>query len=178
MGEGCLRGAGGDKASDGDAAEDGGDVDDRATLLEQGREGSPGQGVRGRDVEVEGLLEELGVGLEELLGHRATHVVHDDVEPSERLDGAAREGGDLVEVHRVRYDDVGTAAQIGHLLGDLLQLVFAAGRQDDVGTGFGKRKGGRSTDSASGTGDDGDLAVQAEHVQHHGVLLRGRGLGR
>jgi hypothetical protein len=170
--EGCLGRAVRQVATTGDPAHDRGDADDGSAVAgEQVRQGGLGEGMRGGDVEVESLLEGGDVGLDELPRHPAADVVHQHVEPSERVDGGLRERGHLVEVPQVGGHDDRLASEGLHLGGDLVQLVLSAGGQDDVGTGLGEREGTGGPDSAACSGDDRNPVVEAESLQHHGRTL-------
>src|SRR5205085_10646760 len=79
-----------------------------------------------------------------------------------------RERRGLLEVGEVGLDHQGPAAGRLHLLGDLGELGGVAGGDDDVGPGLGKGDRRGSADPSSGTGDDGNLAVDLEAVKNHG----------
>ena len=51
------------------------------------------QGVAGADVEVEGLLQEAGRGVEQGTGHGAPEVVDDDVQPAQLVPGRPGQRG-------------------------------------------------------------------------------------
>ena len=52
-------------------------------------------------------------------------------------------------------------------VGDLLDLVSTACTDDDVGSGRGQPEGDPPADATARTGDDGDVAVEAEAVEDH-----------
>ena len=121
----------------------------------------------GRDVEVERLLEAARRRVHERAGHGATDVVDDQVEPAEGIASVLHQPGHGIEVAQVGRHNDGPAPGGPHLCGHFFELVDAAGRDDHVGPCFGQAHGGRSTQAASGTGDDGDLVVHPESIENH-----------
>ena len=160
------------------------DVDDRppgVVALEHAGHGGPHQGVPGRHVEAEGLLEEAGRGVEERPGHGAPHVVHDDVEPAELAPGPLGQRGHEVVVGEVARNDDGPPPRLLDLLGHHAQLRLGAGGQHDVRTGLGQGDGGGGTDAAAAGGDDGDVVGDEEAIEDHPrniVVRRDPGSGR
>ena len=134
----------------------------------------PDQGVAGRDVEAEGLLQEAGRGVEQRPRHGAAHVVDDDVEAAELVEGRLGQGGHEVEVGQVAGHDDGAAAGGLDLLGHGAQLVLGAGGQHDVGTRLGQRHRGGGADAAPAGGDDGDLVGDEESIEDHPANVVGR----
>src|SRR5205814_5606918 len=149
------------------ASDSGRDVDDR-TL--SGREQVWGRGLaeneRGRHVEMERPLEEAGTGVEEGPRHRSARVVHDDVDPTELGDRTSNDVLENVVVVHVGGDDERFAAGGAHVGRDLVELVLRARSQHDVRARIGEGPGDRRADAASGAGDDRDLAVEPERVEH------------
>lgn len=85
MGEGCLCCSVREKRPPGEPSHGRGHVDDRlaALALEQRGYGGQYESVCRGDVEGKRLVEGGRGGVHERGGHRAAHVVHDDVEASE-----------------------------------------------------------------------------------------------
>ena len=106
-------------------------------------------------------------GVEERPRHRATDVVHDDVDPPELLLGHVGQAGDGVEVAQVGRHDHGPAAEGLDLRGDGVELLLGARGQQHVGAGLGECEGGGGADAAPGAGDDGHLVVESEAILDH-----------
>src|SRR5690606_20073031 len=98
--------------------------------------------VGGGDVEVEGLLEVVDLGVEEGVGDGAADVVDDDVEAPEGVVRRLRQPGDLVGAREVgRYDDRASPGGLDPLR-DLGQLRLGACGDQHVRAGLGERDGG------------------------------------
>ena len=138
----------------------------------------PDQGVPGRDVEAEGLLQEARRRVEQRPRHRPAHVVHDDVEAAELGEGGLGQRGHEVEVGEVAGHDDGAAADRLDLLGHGAQLVLGAGGQHDVGARLGQRHRGGGADAAPAGGDDGDLVGDEESIEDHPANVVGPTEGR
>ena len=178
--ERALDGAVADVAAPGDVSHDRRDADDGPTgvvALEHARHGGPHQGVAGRDVEAEGLLQEARRGVEQRPRHGAAHVVDDDVEPAELAERRLGQRGDEVEVGQVAGHHDGPTAGGLHLLGDGTQLVLGAGGQHDVGSRLGQRDRGGGADAAPAGGDDGDLVGDEESIEDHPANVVGPATG-
>src|SRR5690606_18721328 len=121
--------------------------------------GGAGQGVRGADVEVEGVGQVGRVGVHQRVGDAAADVVDHDVESAELRHCRLGEAGCGVEVAEVGRDHQGAAPGRRDPLGDRFELVTVAGADDDVGAGLGERQRGRRADPPAGTGDDGHPVV-------------------
>ena len=134
----------------------------------------PHERVAGRDVEAEGLLQEAGRRVEQRPRHGAAHVVHDDVEPAELVEGRLGQRGHEVEVGQVARHHDGTPAGGLHLRRHLAQLVLGPGGQHDVGARLGQRHGGGGADAAPAGGDDGDLVGDEESIEDHPRNVVGR----
>src|SRR5207248_4898176 len=119
----------------------------------------------GGHVEVERAFEEAFAGVEKWPGLGAADVVDDDVDPAELAHRRVDESVQVVGVAQIARHDRGAPTPLGDGAGDLLELFFGAGRDDDVGAGFGQGQGGRGPDTASRPGDDGCLVGQAETVE-------------
>ncbi len=68
----------------------------------------------------------------------------------------------------VEHGSLGLSAGRADLLCGLLRGVGVDVRTDDRGACAGERECGPTADSAAGTGDDGDLAVDAERLDEGG----------
>ena len=75
------------------------------------------------------------------------------------------EPGDRVEVAEVGGDHLAPAAGRADLLGDRLELVRGAGRDEHVGARLGEGHGGRGAQAAAGAGDDRRRTRDGEAVE-------------
>jgi hypothetical protein len=105
--------------------------------------------VAGADVEVEGLLEEAGRGVEQGTGHGAPQVVDDDVDPAQLVPRRLGQRAHELDVGEIPHDDHGPPTGGLDLRGHLAQLLLGAGGQDDVGAGLGQGHGGGGADAAA-----------------------------
>jgi hypothetical protein len=110
----------GREATSGQPAHGGGDVDDAAAsgVLQHQRHRGDGQRVGGGHVEGECVLQVLGRGGQQRIGHGPADVVDDDVELSEGLDGLGGQLRGRLGMSQVGGDDVGFAAHRADLFGD------------------------------------------------------------
>jgi hypothetical protein len=122
------------------------------------------------DVEVERRLEGLVGELEHRRGRRSPGVVDQDVDPPELLDGLGDQPVQVAGLVDVAGDRQGAAPEAADLLGGHLDLLGGAGGADHVGAGLAEGVGDAATDAAPGSGDDGDLVIDAESIQDHGSL--------
>src|SRR5437016_10482852 len=144
-----------------------GDVDDRTLAArEQVRGGSLAEDERGRDVEVERPLEETGTRVEEGPRHRPACIVHDRVDSTELSDGTRDDLLQHVVVVDVRRDDECFASGRAHVGRDLVELLLRARGEHDVRARICEGSGDRRADASPRAGDDRDLAVEPERVEH------------
>ena len=125
----------------------------------------------GADVEVEGLFEEAGRGVEQGAGHGAPEVVDDDVQPAQLVPGRLGQRAHQVDIGEIAHHDHGPPAGGLDLRGHLAQLLLGPGGQDDVGARLGQGHRGGGADAAAAPGDDGYLVGHAEAVEDHGPGL-------
>src|SRR4029079_11004195 len=116
---------------------------------------------------VVGCVDQLPYGL--VVG--ATDVVDPDVETTEL--GPRGLGEVLGEVADVALDDHRPPATVDDTCSGLPKVSLAAGVDDHVRPSSGESRGDAAADALTRTGDDGDLAVDAERVeQAHTVVQR------
>ena len=123
------------------------------------------------DVEVEGLLQEAGRGVEQGSGHGAPEVVDDDVHPAQFVLGRLGQRGHQIDVGEIAHDHHGAATGGLDLRGHLAQLLLGPGGQYDVGPRLGQGHRGGGADTASTPRDDGYLVGHVETVDDHGAGL-------
>ena len=107
-------------------------------------------------------------GVEERLRHRAARVVHHDVDATELAIAASTSLAMPSARAEVAGDGDGLAAEGLDLLGDIGQLIGAAGADDDVGADLRERGRDAGTDASPAGGDDRHLAVESEEIEDHG----------
>ena len=128
-------------AATGDAPHHRGDIDDgTAAALEHDRHRRQVQGVRRRDVEVEGLFHVLRRRHQERQRDRAAHVVDDDVDTTELPASARGELGDRAEVTEVTGHADRAPTERFHLPRDRLAGLELPARDDNIGAGLRKRQ--------------------------------------
>ena len=143
--------------------EDRADVDDRGPGLHHPAAGL-GHPVAAVEVDVDDRAELLG----RLVGgrHRGADagVVDQHVDPAELRHRRVDERLALVGVGDVGGHGEHLAAGVPDQLRGLLEAVGPPGAEHHVGPGLGQPLRERDAEPAGGAGDDGDLAVQPEHV--------------
>ena len=154
--------------------EDRGDVDDARARLHH-----PAAGLRHPVAAVQVDVDDLPELLGRLLGRRDrgadAGVVHQDVDPAELLHrqrdqvGAGLGVGD-VGGHRQR-----AAAGALHEGGGVGEAVDPPGAEREVRASLGQALRERDPQAAGGAGDDGDPAVEAEHVSDGHAVIVGAG---
>lgn len=94
-------------------------------------------------------------------------VVHQDVEPAERVGGKARDllCGSLIHSGEIGLHGGGLAPECLDLRGGLFRGVAAIG-QRHVRTGGGKAEGNALADARRAAGDKGTAACQVERSAH------------
>ncbi len=98
-----------------------------------------------------------------------TGVVHQDVHITELLDRRVDQGIAVLDLGDVGRDGDAAAPDRVDLAFDLLEAVDATGAEHHVGTGVSQGLGETGTEAGGGAGDDGDLPVKPELIQHtHG----------
>ena len=160
-------------AGDGCHVDDGGAA---GHALGRGAHAAHGALLVGLDDAVEVLVGVAVDGLEAGLEH--ARVVDQDVDLAVLLDRGGHQVLGVLGLGDVRGDDVGLAAGLGDLGGDLLERGGATGAHDDLGALRGEELGDGGADAGVCAGDDGDLVCETVHGNPFSAWLAGACVGQ
>src|SRR5215475_251883 len=134
--------------------------------------------MRGRDIEVNGLLNVVRRRLQERARRCSADITDNDVQPSEPIARLGHKTRRLPQVSQVSHHHTGTTPRRFYGLGSRLKLPRRARGDNYVSAGLSQRDRRRRADPASRTSDDRHLAIHPELIrQHHPTTsLTGRPL--
>jgi hypothetical protein len=121
--------------------------------------------MRRGNIELSGLLDVVSRRLQERARHRTADVVHNNVEPPERIAGFGHQTRRLSEVGQIGHHDTGPAPSRLDRIGSRPELPGRVRGQNQVSAGLGQRERRRRTNAASRAGDDRDLAIDATTIE-------------
>ena len=123
--------------------------------------------MRGRDIEVDGLLNVVRRRLQERARCRSADITDNDVQPPERIARLGHKTRRLPQVSQVSHHHTGTTPRRFYGLGSHLKLPRRARGDNYVSAGLSQRDRRRRADPASRTSDDRHPAIHPELIRQH-----------